>query len=78
MLNNPKEGREDDWMLPLLVSVLLELPRPPVEVILHGFIKAHPRNRGVLELGLRRGDKIKSALPFEDFQRVLGRCLLGR
>jgi hypothetical protein len=72
------EGKENDHLIALTLSILIELDKPPVDIIYHGFKKAHAKNSPLLRLVLTKKGKLLQLLPTEYFDSVLSRAIFGR
>lgn len=78
VLYNAQEGKENDYLVALALSILVELDRPPIEAIYHGFRKAHPKNFPVLRVALTKKARLLQVLSTEYFDAVLSRAIFGR
>lgn len=58
VLYNGMEGRENDHLVGLALSILIELDRPPIDAIYHGFRKAHTKNHPVTRLALTKKGRL--------------------
>lgn len=75
---NPNEGKQDDYLLPLALSIILELDKPPADVLFHGFRKAHNQNLGVVKVVLGKREKIVQVMGADQADAVLSRAILCR
>jgi serine/threonine protein kinase len=78
VLYNSLEGKENDFLVALALSILIELDKPPVDAIYHGFRKAHTKNFAAVRLVLTKKAKLLQVLPTEYFDAVLSRALFSR
>jgi hypothetical protein len=78
VLYNSQEGSEFDQLAALALSILIEVDRPPLEVIYQGFRKAHPKNLAIVRVALAKKARLLQVLPQDYFDSVLSRALFGR
>jgi hypothetical protein len=58
VMYNFLEGKENDHLTALTLSILIELSNPPIEAIYHGFKKSNPNNYPVVRLTLTKKSKL--------------------
>jgi len=74
---NQNEGKEADRLVSLVLSILMELDKPPIETIAHGFKKSHGRNLAVSRLALSKKQKLFDIMPTDLFDSILSRSLFS-
>lgn len=75
---NAKEGRDNDYLIPMALSIIIELDRPPVEVIHNGLRKASGKNWQVTKLVLQKKRRLLGLLTTEQFDEVMSRAIFNR
>ena len=61
----------------MALSILMELDKPPIETISHGFKKAHGRNTSVSKLALSKKQRLLQIMPTELFDSILSRSIFS-
>jgi hypothetical protein len=74
---NAEEGKETDRTIAMVLSILIELDKPPTTIIAHGFRKAHARNLQVSRLALWKKRRLLEIMPTEMFDSLLSRALFS-
>lgn len=62
----------------MVLSILIELDKPPTDIIYQGFRKSHAKNLPAVRLALSKKTKLESILPSDCFESVMSRALFSR
>lgn len=62
----------------MVLSILIEFDKPPVEVIHHGFKKAHQKNLSTVRLALSKKGRLFEIMTTEYFDSILSRAIFCR
>jgi hypothetical protein len=75
---NQREGTQNDYIVAMVLSILIEFDKPPVEVIQQGFKKAHQKNLSTVRLALSKKRRLFDIMPTEYLDSILSRAIFGR
>jgi hypothetical protein len=62
----------------MVLSILLEVDKPPIDIICTSFKKSHARNIPALRLALSKKIRLLQLLPSESFDAIMSRALFSR
>lgn len=72
---NPNEGKDNDYITAMVLSILIEFDKPSNEIIYQGFKKAHPKNTALMKLALAKKVKLFNIMLSEHFDFIISRAI---